>query len=298
MKPEWLRIRPSSQVDFSQFKQILRSRKLSTVCEEAHCPNMAECWHAAKTATFMVMGDTCTRGCQFCAVSKALKGKPLDPGEPQKIANAAKEMGLEYVVITSVDRDDLPDQGAGHFARCIQAVKAEGLLCEVLIPDFRGDRQAVQTIVDADPDVIAHNVETVRSLQGIRDRRAGFDQSLQVLQRVKELDPRIFTKSALMLGLGESEAEVREVMDDLRAVGCDFLTIGQYLKPKNRVLDVKVYVDPQVFSRLKKSAEDKGFLYVASGPFVRSSYRAGELFVKHARSMMKKEGEVGLFQEI
>jgi lipoyl synthase len=281
IKPDWLKISPSSKTDFSHLKGILRSKGLVTVCEEAHCPNMAECWHEAKTATFMVMGDTCTRGCRFCAVAKAQKGRPLDPDEPKKTAEAIAEMQLDYAVITSVDRDDLPDGGAGHFAAVITAVKKAHPNCivEVLIPDFKGNKADLKTIVDARPEVIAHNVETVPSLQKIRDPRATFDQSLAVLRMVKEINPAIFTKSAFMVGLGETEEEMHDAMKALRSVGCDFLTIGQYLKPKNRQLDVKEYVRPELFAAYKEKGEQLGFLYVASGPFVRSSYRAGEYFI-------------------
>jgi lipoic acid synthetase len=244
---------------------------------------MAECWHEAKTATFMVLGNTCTRGCKFCAIAKNSKGQPLDPEEPQKIADAIAEMQLDYAVITSVDRDDLSDGGASHFAAVIAAVKQAHPSCivEVLIPDFKGNKEHIKIIVEARPDVIAHNVETVPSLQKIRDPRANFDQSLAVLRMVKELDQSIYTKSALMVGLGETQQEMKDAMKTLRNVSCDFLTIGQYLKPKNRQLEVQEYVAPEVFTCYREMGERLGFLYVASGPFVRSSYRAGEFFIKN-----------------
>ncbi len=282
-KPEWLKIRPSPETDFSVIKSALRKRGLVTVCEEAHCPNMAECWHNQGTATFMILGDTCTRGCRFCAVKTAMRGRPVDPEEPRKLAEAIREMGLDYAVITSVDRDDLPDQGAGHFARCIRAIKetCPQTLVEVLVPDFRGDTRLILRVVEACPDVFAHNIETVRRLQKeVRDPRAGYEQSLLVLEAAKKANPGIITKSSIMLGLGESRGEVLETMRDLRNAGVGIITLGQYLKPKNRRLPVREYVAPGVFEEYKRGAESMGFLYAASGPFVRSSYRAGEFFVK------------------
>lgn len=292
VKPEWLKIRPSSNTDFSKIKNALRKRGLVTVCEEAHCPNMAECWHDEGTATFMVMGDTCTRGCRFCAISKGIEGRPLDPFEPKKIADAIKEMGLDYAVITSVDRDDIPDEGSSHFARCIDEIKKSLITrVEVLIPDFNANPTLIKKVVDAEPDVIAHNIETVERLQGkIRDRRAGYKKSLEVLKIVKEQNSEILTKSSIMVGLGEEFDEVVETMKSLRSVDCDILTLGQYLKPKNRNLAVVEYVRPDVFRKYKEIGEKLGFKYVASGPFVRSSYRAGEFFVKNIL-------EVGSYQE-
>ncbi|MFH1132924.1 MAG: lipoyl synthase [Nanoarchaeota archaeon] len=299
VKPEWLMIRPSLDTDFSSFKAILQKRGLSTVCQEAHCPNMAECWHQAKTATFMVLGDTCTRTCRFCAIAKATQGKPLDPDEPRKLAEAIAEMNLDYAVITSVDRDDLPDGGADHFAACIKAIRQQrpSVRIEVLIPDFSGSEQCLKKIVEARPDVIGHNIETVSSLQKkVRDLRAGYLQSLSVLSAVKRLGPKIFTKSSLILGLGESKEEVIEAMQDLRKAGCDILTLGQYLKPKNRSLEVEEFITPDAFAEYRRIAEELGFLFVASGPFVRSSYRAGELFMK-SQKPNHDHMEVGLSQE-
>lgn len=283
-KPEWLKIKPPSTGQYGKIKEIIKNYGLHTVCQEAHCPNMSECWSGG-TATFMVMGDTCTRGCKFCAVKTGNPAKPLDPLEPEKLALALKEMHLfEYVVITSVDRDDLSDQGSNHFAQCITKIKEHipGILLEVLIPDFRGNRECAQTIVAAKPDVIAHNLETVKSLQRkVRDPRAGYEQSLAVLQMVKELNPKIHTKSSLMLGLGEQEWEVLQAMQDLRSVGVDIITFGQYLRPSLQHLPVREYVRPEQFRYFKKRALEMGFLYCASGPFVRSSYRAGELFLQN-----------------
>ncbi|MBI2085402.1 MAG: lipoyl synthase [Candidatus Aenigmarchaeota archaeon] len=280
-KPEWLKTKLQTMGSFAKVRETVKALGLNTVCESAHCPNISECWSGG-TATFMVMGSVCTRGCRFCEVSH---GKPqeLDIFEPVKLAKAVKEFNLDYVVITSVDRDDLPDQGSLHFAACIKAVKKmnPGILIEVLIPDFRGREDLIKNIVDANPDVIAHNIETVRRLQRfIRDMRANYDQSLSVLKTVKRLNPNIRTKSSIMLGLGETEQEVCEAMDDLRSIGVDFFTIGQYLRPSKRQMAVENYVHPDVFEKLKSEGERRGFLYVASGPFIRSSYRAGELFIK------------------
>jgi lipoic acid synthetase len=232
----------------------------------------------------MVLGDTCTRGCRFCAVKTTRAPAPPDPEEPSHLVEAVRAMGLRYVVVTSVDRDDLPDQGAGHFAECIRALRASDpeLLVEVLVPDFQGDASLVRTVVEARPHVLAHNVETVRRLSPeIRDAKASFDQSLAVLREAKRLGQR-FTKSSLIVGFGETEEEIREAMADLRSVGCDFLTIGQYLRPSSWHVPVASWVDPATFERYQNAAEEMGFLYAASGPLVRSSYRAGELFIENA----------------
>ncbi len=292
LKPAWLKIRPPTG-EFEHVKKTIHDLGLVTVCEEAHCPNISECWSGG-TATFMVMGDTCTRGCRFCNVSKARTGKPLDPDEPHKLAEAIAAWKLDYVVITSVDRDDLPDQGAAHFAACIRAIREKHptVIVEVLIPDFRANKTCIQTIVDAHPRVIAHNIETVRSLQrNMRDLRAGYDQSLSVLRMIKELDSTIYTKSSLMLGLGEKEEEVHQALKDLRAVGASIVTFGQYLKPSQRHISVHEYVSPERFNYYKQLAEQEGFLYCASGPFVRSSYKAGELFMKNIINGTKNHGE-------
>lgn len=282
MLPDWLAIKPANTEKYGEIKQTINSLGLRTVCVEAHCPNMAECWSAG-IATFMILGELCTRGCRFCAISKSAIGAKTDTLEPNKLAEVIKKWGLGYVVITSVCRDDLPEQGAGHFAACVREIKKlnPDTLVEVLIPDFRGDASCLQQIVDAKPDVIGHNVETVERLNPvIRDRRANYSQSLRVLQTSKQLDKRIYTKSAMMLGLGESEEEVLKTLRDLRAFGVDFLAMGQYLRPSKRQCEVKEYVTPEKFERLKKKALELGFLYVAAGPFVRSSYKAGEYFIK------------------
>lgn len=286
LKPPWLKVRLGTGETFGRLKAVLRANNLVTVCEEARCPNIGECWGGG-TATFMLMGDTCTRGCRFCAVKTARRGQPLDTDEPEKVARTAAEMGLDYVVLTSVDRDDLPDQGAGHFAATIRALKAAApeMLVEVLIPDFKADSACLEIIAAAAPEVIAHNVETVARLSPrVRDAKAGYRQSLDVLARLRQLHPQGYTKSALMVGLGESEAELLQAMDDLRAVGTDILTIGQYLQPTPKHLEVVEFVHPDRFAALQAAAEAKGFLFVASGPLVRSSYRAGEYFIKNARA--------------
>jgi len=290
-KPSWLRVNLPTGERYRFLKETLSERRLNTVCEEARCPNVGECWGGG-TATFMVLGDTCTRGCRFCAVKTQKRGTPVDPDEPAKVAESIKLMDLEYVVITSVDRDDLPDQGARHFADVIQTVKSEtGILVEVLIPDFRADEKALQIIVDAKPDVVAHNVETVRRLTpSVRDARATYDQSLRVLNTLKRLRSNLLTKSSLMVGLGETGDELKEAFGDLRREGVNFLTLGQYLQPSQKHLDVVRYLTPEEFDRLADMARTFGFDYVASGPLVRSSYRAGEFLVK---SLLEKRGEVG-----
>jgi len=284
-KPEWLKMRPPSGERFTEIKETLREHDLHTVCEEANCPNLGECWSGRDgpgTATFMLMGDRCSRGCNFCDVETGGM-EPLDPDEPERVAKAVADIGLDYVVLTSVDRDDLPDQGAGHFAATIRAIKRRQpeTLVEVLIPDFRGDPELVGRIIDAAPDVIAHNVETVERLQWpVRDRRAGYEQSLSVLEQVyRESD--IYSKTSLMLGVGEYDHEVYRTLSDLKTVGVDVVTFGQYLQPSRSHLEVFEYVHPDVFDTWQRVAEEElGFLYCASGPMVRSSYRAGELFVE------------------
>jgi lipoic acid synthetase len=284
-KPEWLKMRPPSGERFTEIKGILREHDLHTVCEEASCPNMGECWSGqdrAGTARFMLMGERCSRGCNFCDVETGGMD-PLDEDEPENVASAVAEIGLDYVVLTSVDRDDLPDQGAGHFARTIREIKRRDpdVLVEVLIPDFQGEEELVGKIIDAGPDVIAHNIETVDRLQWpVRDRRAGYEQSLSVLRQAAE-EGEAFTKTSLMLGVGEYHHEVYRTMRDLRAAGVDIVTFGQYLQPSRSHLEVSEYVHPDVFETYRRIAEEElDFLYCASGPMVRSSYRAGELFVE------------------
>ncbi len=285
-KPEWLKIRPPGGENYTQIKGMLRERKLHTVCEEAHCPNVAECW-ASGTATFMLGSDTCTRACRFCAIKTARVPPPLDPSEPEHIAASVSTLKLHYVVLTSVDRDDLDDGGAGHFAATISGIKSRSpeIIVEALVPDFRGEEKDVRVIVDSGLDVYAHNVETVYRLQyRVRDPRANYHQSLQTLRYAKEYararGRELFTKSSIMLGLGETDAELEQAFEDLRSYGVDVLTLGQYLRPSMKHLPVEKFYSPEEFDRLGKLAETRGFLYVASGPMVRSSYRAGEFFLR------------------
>ncbi|EMA33855.1 lipoyl synthase [Halobiforma lacisalsi AJ5] len=280
-------MRPPSGREFTDIRESLRDRNLHTVCEEANCPNLGECWSGGEgsddggTATFMLMGDRCSRACNFCDVQTGGM-EPLDPDEPENVADAVAEIGLDYVVLTSVDRDDLPDQGAGHFAETIREIKDRhpGILVEVLIPDFQGEEHLVRKIIDADPDVIAHNVETVERLQfPVRDRRAGYEQSLSVLEQV-DRESDIYTKTSIMLGHGEYDHEVYQTLADLRERGVDVVTLGQYLRPSRDHLEVERYDHPHKYETWRRVAEEElGFLYCASGPMVRSSYKAGELFV-------------------
>jgi lipoic acid synthetase len=280
-KPSWLRVNVPGGDRYLRVKETLRTLRLHTVCEEAHCPNVAECWGGG-TATVMLMGDVCTRGCRFCNVKTAAHPPPLDPDEPRHLADAIRELHLDYIVVTSVDRDDLADGGAAHFAEAIVRLKEiPGLLVEVLTPDFRGDAEAVRTVGRAAPDVFANNLETVRRLTPVvRDLKAGYDQTLAVLARMKREFPGVFTKSSLMLGLGETEAEVEEACRDLRGAGVDIVTFGQYLRPSAWHLPVVEWVDPGRFAAYRAMGERLGFRYVASGPLVRSSYRAAELFLR------------------
>jgi len=284
-KPEWLKMRPPAGERFTEIKQSLRERDLNTVCEEANCPNLGECWSGRNgpgTATFMLMGDRCSRGCNFCDVETGGMDS-LDEDEPQQVAEAVAEIGLDYVVLTSVDRDDLPDQGAGHFAATVREIKRRDpeILVEALIPDFQGEARLVEKVIDAGPDVLAHNVETVERLQWpVRDRRAGYEQSLSVLRQVVE-GSEAYAKTSLMLGVGEYDHEIYQTLADLRSVGVDIVTLGQYLQPSRSHLEVYEYVHPGTFETWRRVAEEElDFLYCASGPMVRSSYRAGELFVE------------------
>ena len=283
-KPQWLRIKLNTNEEFLNIKDTIKQHNLHTVCESAHCPNISECWNGG-TVTFMLMGDVCTRGCKFCAVKTGNPIKKLDNEEPKKLAKALADIKLfDYVVLTSVNRDDLEDGGASHFAECVKEIKKEypEIIVEVLIPDFRGDVNALRKIVDAKPEVIAHNIETVERLQKkIRDVRANYKQSLSVLENVKKLNPKIYAKSSIMLGLGEEDEEVLQAMKNLRGIDVDILTIGQYLRPTEWHLAVMQYVPPEKFEYFRQNALELGFLFCASGPFVRSSYRAGEMFVRN-----------------
>jgi lipoyl synthase len=280
-KPGWLRVDLPGGQRYQRVRDTLQGLRLHTVCAEAQCPNVGECWGGG-TATVMLMGDVCTRGCRFCQVKTDVRPPPLDPEEPRHLAEAVARLELDYIVVTSVDRDDLPDGGAGHFAEAIRRLKeVPGLLVEVLTPDFRGDAEAVRTVGRAAPDVFANNIETVRRLTPVvRDARAGYDQTLGVLARMRREFPGIVTKSSIMVGLGETEPEVLETMRDLRAHGVDILTLGQYLRPSAWHLPVQEWVSPEHFAGYRERGLALGFRYVASGPLVRSSYRAGELFLR------------------
>ena len=278
-KPHWIRVKAPVSGGYARTREIIRDNRLSTVCEEAACPNIGECWSQGH-ATMMIMGDICTRGCRFCNVAT---GRPdtLDLFEPARVALAVQKLGLSHVVITSVDRDDLEDGGAEHFARTIAAIKrrAPGTTVEVLTPDFlKCTNSALDAVVDAGPDVFNHNLETVPGLYPEVRPGARYFHSLRLLQRVKERNPVMFTKSGIMVGLGESRLEVHQVMDDLRSAGVDFLTIGQYLQPTPKHYPVKNFVTPDEFRELDSAAVGKGFLLVSASPLTRSSYHAGEDF--------------------
>ena len=278
IRPSWLKMKIPSGENYVKVRKTLQKYNLHTVCEEASCPNVSECWDVG-TATIMIMGDVCTRGCKFCNVDT---GKPfeLDSEEPQHVAEAIKDWNLRYVVITSVCRDDLPDEGSEHFARTIQCIKSNcpNTVVESLIPDFSGNEKFIETIVRAKPNVMGHNVETVKRLSPyVRDLRANYTQSLKVLKYVKELDSSIFTKSSLMLGLGESEEEILQTAQDLRDANVDMITLGQYLQPSTSHLPVKEFVTPEKFYQLKLDLRKLGFLHVESGPLVRSSFRASDV---------------------
>ena len=287
-KPEWIRVKAPGSPGFLETRRIMRDNGLHTVCEEAGCPNIGECWEK-KHATFMIMGDTCTRACAFCNVRTGLPG-PLDPAEPERVADAVGKLGLSHVVVTSVDRDDLPDGGAEHFARVIRSIRRRHArtTVEVLTPDFLRKEAAVEKVVAECPDVFNHNLETVPSLYLTVRPGARYFHSLRLLQRVKELDPLMFTKSGIMVGLGEERNEVLQVMDDLRSAGVDFLTVGQYLQPSRRHHPVARFVTPDEFEAYKTIAYAKGFLTVAASPLTRSSHHAGEDF---ARLRAARNGE-------
>lgn len=280
-KPEWLKVRLPHGEDFERVRDVVRTTRLATVCEEARCPNIGECWSSG-TATVMLMGEVCTRACRFCHV-KVGAPPPLNPEEPENLARAVKELALKYIVVTSVNRDDRPDGGASHFAHAITALKRESpqTTVEVLIPDFQGVERDLDVIAAAAPHVVAHNVETVERLTPkVRDRRAGYRQSLRVLEYLKAQPQKMYTKTSVMLGLGETDAELEQTFRDLRDNGVDVLTLGQYLQPSQYHLRVERFVTPAQFDAYKQLAESFGFLYVASGPLVRSSYRAAEFFLR------------------
>jgi lipoic acid synthetase len=282
-KPEWLRKTVRVSDEMLAVEGLLLDLRLNTVCREASCPNCAECYGNG-TATIMILGANCTRGCGFCGVAHARPGG-LDPEEPHRVGEAAKRLNLDYLVVTSVTRDDLPDGGAGHFAATIRAIRASApkTRIEALIPDFLGDPDALRMVAEAKPDVISHNMETVRELYSAVRPQADYDRSLALIVRVGQNDRGIRRKSGFMLGLGETAEQVRRLLDDLRGAGCEFLTIGQYLSPSKANLPVKEYITPEGFERIAQTARAKGFAFVASGPFVRSSYHAGEAFPNDGR---------------
>lgn len=280
-KPEWIRIRPPSGPVYQELRGNLKLKNLHTVCQEALCPNIGECWSSG-TATIMILGDTCTRGCRFCNVKSGNPKGEVDFEEPVRVAEQIQDSNLKYLVLTCVDRDDLPDGGAFIFAETVSEIKKRrpDIRVETLISDYSGKRESLEKVMSSGPDVIAHNVETIRRLTpSVRDPRASFDQSLELLRRVKEIDPKRLSKSSVMIGLGETLEEVLACTRELRDAGVDIVTFGQYLRPSAKHLPVVRYAAPAEFEELEKKAREMGFLFVASGPFVRSSYRAAELFI-------------------
>jgi len=279
-KPRWLMVRPPSGSAYERMRSALNEGGVRTVCSSSQCPNKGECWSRGHAA-FMLLGDRCTRRCDFCAVNGGVPGDP-DPREPESVADAIERLGIAHCVLTSVTRDDLPDRGAGHLAATVDAIRrrSPSTVIELLIPDMDGLPGPISTVVWSGPDIVGHNLETVRRLQPVaRDPRAGYDISLATLARIKDAEPRIISKSSLMLGMGETMDEVREAMKDLREVGVDILSIGQYLRPKGGRVPVSRYVTPDEFKELEEEAYHMGFRKVASGPLVRSSYRAWEVCV-------------------
>mmetsp|Transcript_101705 Transcript_101705/g.294328 ORF Transcript_101705/g.294328 Transcript_101705/m.294328 type:complete len:370 (+) Transcript_101705:162-1271(+) len=294
-KPRWLKASPADSENYHNLRNTVRELGLATVCEEARCPNIGDCWGGGEdqtaTATIMIMGDTCTRGCRFCSVKTSRAPPPLDPEEPEKVSSAIAKWGLDYVVLTSVDRDDLEDQGSEHFRQVVQKLKQKkpDLLVEALTPDFQGQEDLIRAVATSGLDVFAHNMETVERLTPrVRDRRADYHQSLKVLNYAKTAGDCI-TKTSLMLGLGETDDEITQTLQDLRDNDVDVVTFGQYLQPTKRHLPVKEYVTPEKFEEWQTKAEGMGFKYVASGPLVRSSYKAGEFFLKNY--LKQKEAE-------
>jgi lipoyl synthase len=317
-KPHWLKAAPAESENYQKLRSTVRELGLATVCEQARCPNIGECWggggkDSTATATIMIMGDTCTRGCRFCSVKTSRAPPPLDPDEPEKVATAVAAWGLDYVVFTSVDRDDLPDQGAHHFAQVVQALRRKGkpdLLIEALTPDFQGNRELIRLVATSGLDVFAHNMETVEALTSrVRDRRANYAQSLGVLEYVKSLhndnteasnnnkssrnaNRRCLTKTSIMLGLGETDEQIRTTLRDLRNVDVNVVTFGQYLQPTRQHLPVQAYIHPDKFAEWQAEGESMGFDYVASGPLVRSSYKAAEFYIKNLLHNEKQQAAV------
>jgi len=278
--PDWLTIRLPRPETIQEVQKMMRAKNLHTVCESARCPNLPECW-SKRTATFMILGNTCTRSCGFCAINVG-KGEELDPFEPANVAKVASDLGLKHIVVTSVARDDLKDEGAEQFAKTIRALhhRLPHAIVEVLTPDFKAKEPLIKTVTDAKPEIYNHNVETVARLQKVVRPQAKYGRSLAVLEKVKELDSAIYTKSGIMLGLGETREEVISTLRDLRSIGVDAVTIGQYLRPTMRHLPVNTFVHPREFADYEKIGEDMGFAFVASGPFIRSSYNAIEFSKK------------------
>jgi lipoic acid synthetase len=294
--PPWLKTEIPIGKNYAKLKENLRGLKLHTVCEEAKCPNIGECWGGgetqAATATIMIMGDQCTRGCRFCSVKTNKAPPKLDPNEPLNTAKAIAEWNLHYVVITSVDRDDLEDQGSNHFAETVREIKRLNpkMYVECLTPDFRGDDKCIERVAMSGLDVFAHNVETVERLQWlVRDPRANYNQSIGVLVKAKKYNPKLVTKTSLMLGLGEKDEDILKTMEDLRKNNVDCLTLGQYMQPTKRHLKVTEFVTPEKFEYWKEMGDKMGFLYTASGPLVRSSYKAGEFFIANIVKQRKQE---------
>ncbi|CAG9473207.1 lipoyl synthase, putative [Plasmodium vivax] len=282
-KPDWFHVPAPTGKKYNELKADLKKLKLHTVCEEAQCPNIGECWNIG-TATIMLLGDTCTRGCKFCSIKTSSKPLPPDANEPFNTAKAICEWDINYVVLTSVDRDDLPDGGASHFAKTIELIKFSRpeILIECLVSDFQGNVDSIRKLANSGMEVYAHNIETVRRLQKfVRDRRANYEQSLWVLKTAKEINPLLYTKTSIMLGLGETKQEVLQAMADVRQNNIDVITFGQYLRPTKNHLNVVEYVSPQMFDYYKEEGMKMGFKYIASGPLVRSSYKAGEYFMKN-----------------
>ena len=290
--PEWLTIRVPRQDTVKQVEQMMRNKNLHTVCEAAKCPNLPECW-SKKTATFMILGDTCTRSCGFCAI-KVGRGLTVNPHEPFDVAKVAADLGLKHIVVTSVARDDLSDQGSIQFAKTIEELHKQNPLCivEVLTPDFKGDRECIKNVCDAKPEIYNHNIETVERLHTLVRPQAKYARTMSVLEQVKEIDSTIYTKSGIMLGLGETKDEVIQTLEDLREIGVDAVTIGQYLRPTMRHLPVVEYIHPKEFKEYEKIGEDLGFAFVASGPFIRSSYNAIEFSKKVMGDRLNQLDEV------
>jgi len=286
-KPDWLKIKIPSGEDYLRVKKTLRTYNLNTVCEESSCPNVSKCWESG-TATIMIMGNMCTRVCRFCDVSSG-RPAPLDPDEPKRVAEAIKQWNLRYIVITSVCRDDLADGGAAHFAKTIKSVKLScpDTIVEPLIPDFNYDSDSIKKIIESEPEVVSHNIETVRRLSPkVRDSRATYEQSLSVLRKIKEINPKIYTKSSFMVGHGETKEEVIQTASDLKSANVDIITAGQYLQPSLNHLPVSEYVHPEKFASYQKIFEEMGFLHVVVGPFVRSSFQAAD-FIEKIKSVKR-----------